>query len=521
AFLDDLNDLAEEREQQLPERRAAANLFRWDDNLTVTRAPGRLDVMGGIADYSGSLVLEMPVKEACHVALQRHPPAGRQPEWRHTAERHERSGGAVSVPTLSVVSFGADATNRAPAFDMDLSDFLEPLTGEPITYSQAREYFAADVSRSWAAYIAGTVLVLMKEKKAPIGEDGLSILVHSEVPEGKGVSSSAAIEVATMSAIAAAYSIPLTGTELASLCQTVENRVVGAPCGIMDQMTSACGDQGKLLALLCQPAEMKESVSIPSHIAFWGIDSGIRHSVGGSDYGSVRVGAFMGKRMISAAASGRAGSATEETVSAVRPCSPCLRKEGFHLVEMSPHEFERAHQDQLPETISGETFQRKIGDHQDAVTAVIPEQSYAVRLPTAHPVYENFRTELFSQVLMGPSCEKQLQLLGELMYQAHQSYSRIGLGSHGTDRLVALVEEASAAGEPLYGAKITGGGSGGTVCVLGKGDDAEAAEAIKRIVEKYRASTGHEPYVFSGSSPGACAFGSLVIRRANRLEASQ
>lgn len=55
---------------------------RWHDDLLITRAPGRLDVMGGIADYSGSLVLQMPIGEACHVALQRHP-LDKQKVWKH------------------------------------------------------------------------------------------------------------------------------------------------------------------------------------------------------------------------------------------------------------------------------------------------------------------------------------------------------------------------------------------------------------------------------------------------------
>lgn len=59
---------------------------RWDDELLVTRAPGRLDVMGGIADYSGSLVLQMPIGEACHVALQRHP-LDKQKVWKHVQVR--------------------------------------------------------------------------------------------------------------------------------------------------------------------------------------------------------------------------------------------------------------------------------------------------------------------------------------------------------------------------------------------------------------------------------------------------
>jgi hypothetical protein len=55
---------------------------RWEEDILVTRAPGRLDVMGGIADYSGALVLQMPIREACHVALQRQP-LGKQRLWNH------------------------------------------------------------------------------------------------------------------------------------------------------------------------------------------------------------------------------------------------------------------------------------------------------------------------------------------------------------------------------------------------------------------------------------------------------
>ena len=59
------------------------------DPVFVARAPGRLDVMGGIADYSGSLVLQLPLAEACHVAVQRHP-LQRQRVWRHMQVRHVR-----------------------------------------------------------------------------------------------------------------------------------------------------------------------------------------------------------------------------------------------------------------------------------------------------------------------------------------------------------------------------------------------------------------------------------------------
>jgi L-arabinokinase len=110
-----------------------------------------------------------------------------------------------------------------------------------------------------------------------------------------------------------------------------------------------------------------------------------------------------------------------------------------------------------------------------------------------------------------------LELLGELMLQAHASYSTCGLGSDGTNRLVNIVRQhmmaARRAGVPpvLYGAKITGGGSGGTVCVLGLSGPAGQA-AVDAVVAQYREETGYQPFVFSGSSMGAVAFGHLRLK---------
>ena len=95
------------------------------------------------------------------------------------------------------------------------------------------------------------------------------------------------------------------------------------------------------------------------------------------------------------------------------------------------------------------------------------------------------------------------------MAQSHGSYAACGLGSSGTDRLVELAGEA---GRPtgLYGAKITGGGSGGTVAVLAR-RGASAEEAVARIAEQYAAETGRAIKLFSGSSPGAASFGVLRL----------
>ena len=71
----------------------APNPKPWaQDEVHVARAPGRLDVMGGIADYSGSLVLQLPLARATHAAVQRHPLRS-QPLWRHMCARHVRAAG--------------------------------------------------------------------------------------------------------------------------------------------------------------------------------------------------------------------------------------------------------------------------------------------------------------------------------------------------------------------------------------------------------------------------------------------
>src|SRR6185503_5127045 len=244
-----------------------SGLFEPNTDLIVTRAPGRLDVMGGIADYSGSHVLEYPIAEATFAAVQLN------------AER-----------TLNIVSLLADEPSRS--FTMSLNVF-----DGPMEYGAAQEFFQRDGANRWAAYVAGVFLVLMRELRLSF-DSGSNILISSRVPPGKGVSSSAALEVAVMEAVTKAFDVSIEARDKALLSQTVENLVVGAPCGVMDQMTAVFGESNQLLLLVCQPAEIKNMIALPPQLKLWGIDSGIRHSVGGSDHGSVRAGAFMGSRII-------------------------------------------------------------------------------------------------------------------------------------------------------------------------------------------------------------------------------
>lgn len=460
---------------RLEEHQAPAlRTFFARDEITIARAPGRLDVMGGIADYSGSLVLELPTSEATIVALQKE--------------------NARRLSIVSLLDHG-----RLLSFEMPLADFEH--NGEPVTYDDARKYFKRDDARQWAAYVAGVFLVLMRQLGVRF-DHGARVLISSRVPEGKGVSSSAALEVATMSAVAAAYKIAIDAREIALLCQQVENMVVGAPCGVMDQMTSSCGEADQLLALICQPAELRGTIQLPKELAVWGLDSGTSHSIGGGDYGSVRAGTFMGYRIIAELA----GLDVQQLGDRVVIQDP---RWGGYLANLSPAEFEEAFAAQLPLSLSGAEFVSRYGGTVDPVTSVVPKRTYLVRAPTAHAVYESFRVQQFAELLARQQARPEEKVaLGKLMYESHASYSACGLGSSGTDLLVDLVKAAGVE-QGLFGAKITGGGSGGTVAVLG---DRNAGAVLQEVASSYATLTGHQPHIFSGSSPGSAAFKHLVVQ---------
>jgi L-arabinokinase len=447
----------------------------------VARAPGRLDVMGGIADYSGSLVLQWPIAEATRVAVR---------PWRRRR---------FSITSLS------GAAGRTCDVPLDVvADAARP-------YEHSAAWFAADPARHWAAYVAGVFHVLAREHGARFAT-GAAILIESDVPEGKGVSSSAAIEAATMEAALAAWHIPIDPALRAVRCQQVENLIVGAPCGVMDQMASICGEAESLMALLCQPAEFQGTIRLPDDLRVWGIDSGIRHAITGADYGAVRVGAFMGYRILADLAGLRVASGRRE--GHVQVDDP---RWGGYLANVGTEAFRRF-APAIPESLTGAAFLARYHGTTDLVTRVDPSRTYAIRTPAAHPVHEHERVVEWARHLQsGPSTRRSGSLragtewdagrLGSLMYESHASYSACGLGSDGTDALVALARERGPACG-IYGAKITGGGSGGTVAVLGRSG---AGETVRAIARHYAEESGRAAYVFEGSSPGAARVGAFRL----------
>lgn len=439
-----------------------AAFFDGHGPLAGARAPGRLDVMGGIADYSGSVVLEGTLAEATTAAVQ-----------------------ARSDGLLKLRSVGAEREGLQEEVVVPLSALFSQ--GRPVSFEEARAVLREPPKARWVGYVAGCLHALAASGwlvDRPV--TGLNILLDSAVPLGAGVSSSAALEVAAMSALCAHFGLEMEGLEMARLCQIVENRIVGAPCGIMDQVTSALGQENALLVLKCQPHDLLGHQAIPPGWRFVGLDSQVKHSVGGRRYTRARVAAFMGLKILQADSG---------------------QDWGGYLCNVSP-EVWRLWRDRLPETQTGAEFLARHGSLPDTVTTVEAQETYRVRACAEHPILENDRVRQFLALMQLAGREPDEPLLteaGGLMLESHASYSeRVDLGAEETDLLVNLAMERGPA-RGLFGAKITGGGSGGTVAILCAGPEADAALAEVRA--EYARRTGITPRLLEGSSPGAAAFG--------------
>jgi galactokinase len=240
---------------------------------------------------------------------------------------------------------------------------------------------------------------------------------------------------------------------------------------------------------LCRPGSIVGEVEIPAGTGFVGINSMVRHSVAGSAYGNVRIGAFMGKRIINDIR--------------VRTGRSPLN----YLTELSVEELKSEYFQQIPETILGSDFLAQSKTHDDPVTTIQPDATYRVAGPTRHPVEENERVLRFIEALKaaGGGDERACVTAGEAMYGAHESYRtncRLSVGE--VDFLVEAVRKRGAKAG-LYGAKITGGGTGGTVAVFGRIEALK--EHIPQIAVEYSRRVGAMPDIFEGTSPGAIESG--------------
>jgi L-arabinokinase len=472
-------------------RRIATELGKfgaWDrgggpGTVRVSRAPGRLDVMGGIADYTGALVCEGTIDRGAAVALAPRPDRQVQVFSFELLDRHEPF--TLRVPLDALANPDPAALRR---------EFDEP-------------------GRKWAGYVAGCLFALHEAGLVDLRDPrqmGLDLALHSTVPLGAGVSSSAAIEVATMMNLRDHFGLAdqMDGLRVAALCQRVENAVVGAPCGVMDQVACTLGREGALLKMLCQPHDVRGFIELPPGVRVVGIDTGVRHSVGGGQYGRTRCAAFMGHRIIltKMADMGRRAGMTMTG-------DPM----GGYLANLELEDYKRLFRQFVPLTMTGRDFTKRYGRTIDGATTVEDDVEYAVQPATDHHVHEAQRVRNFVGFLERaaqidePTPERTLLLdkAGHLMYASHVSYTRDArLGAPEADWIVDAVRSRERAG--LYGAKITGGGLGGTIAVLLDASDS-ATGAIEEIVDGYSRQFERRADVFWQSGPGAFEVGTEMI----------
>jgi L-arabinokinase len=460
-------------ETQVLRMREPGAFFAARGPVHIARAPGRLDLMGGNDDYTGGLVFEATIREATWAAAQ------------------VQNDGRVRLSNPQMAPLGWQ-----DVVELD----LEALDDE----DGVRRFANRSEKVRWTAYALGVLHYLRRTYPDRV-KTGLTVHIESEVPLNKGVSSSAAIEVAVMKAAASAYGIPLEGVALAEACQWAENVVAQSACGIMDQITSVLGDEDCILPLVCQPCIPEPLIRLPEDLACWAVDSGVSHEVSGIEYEAARAAAFMGYKLIC----DWENLPVELDESGQIPRYVDSRWNGY-LANVLPSLFRSKFETQLPESMTGTEYLLVCERHVDPFTACRPEHPYRVRANTRYAVEENARVQTFSELARGAGhtrSERAYILMGEQMYQSHFGYTECGLGSKATDLLVDLAREEGPA-NGIYGAKITGGGAGGTVAILGR-RDAEAS--FRRIVERYGEKRGFTPYVFEGSSMGADRFGVRIL----------
>jgi len=452
--------------------RGNGKFFTQDRPIFIGRCPGRLDLMGGNVDYTGGLVFEATIREATWSAVQL---------------REDRR----------VVFWNPQMAERGWQERVEFQ--IDCMTDE----ATVRRMVNANPEVRWTAYTLGNFFVLAQRYPQAV-KTGANVYLQSEVPLNKGVSSSAAVEVAVMKPAARAYGVDLNGIELAEACQWVENVIAESACGIMDQAAATLGDEDYVLPLLCQPCQPFPLVRLPEGLHCWAVDSGVSHAVTGVEYEAARAAAFIGYKLI---CDWERLPVTRDSASRI-PRFTDPRWRGY-LSEVSPSEFRSKYELRLPERMAGNEFLREGQFHPDPFTTVRPEMQYRVRNCTRYAIEENQRIRLFVELARGAvahASEAAYELMGDLMYQSHYSYTECGLGNEATDLLVELVREQGV-GAGLYGAKVTGGGAGGTVAILGQRN---AQQAFEKVVRAYADLRHIEPYVIDGSSKGADRFGVIV-----------
>ena len=283
------------------------------------------------------------------------------------------------------------------------------------------EYSLTQLSlkHSWADYPVSVILALRAFGYTL--DTGCDFCFSGDLPEGAGLSSSAAIETAVCTAIKDMYSLPLTPQETALICQFAENRFIGVNCGIMDQFASAVCRKGS--ALLLNSATLEYSFAPIGDAVIVIVNSGVKHSLAASAYNDRR-----------------------------RECETACSALGVHkLCSLTPAEFE----------------ERK---HLITDSVILKRAK--------HVIYENRRVlDAVEALSQGDTVS-----LGRLMNESHASLrDDYEVSCAELDILSGTARSVNG----VYGARMTGGGFGGcTVNLMKQGAENDFTEAVRAVFTK-------------------------------------
>lgn len=312
----------------------------------------------------------------------------------------------------------------------------EMLLLKSAAFAQEYEFCIASLPQkqlgAWCDYVLGVAAILQKRGHTL---SGMELKITSDVPASAGLSSSAAIEVASALALLRAEENRLPGPELAKLCREAENNFVGAKVGIMDQFVSCMGKADHALLLDCRSLEYR-LVPVPADVRLVVCNTMVKHELATSEYNRRR-------------------AECEEGVKLLSQWYPNIKA----LRDVSVSQLE-AHTKEIP--------------------AIIYKRC-------AHIISENQRTQAGADALAAGNLEQ----FGKLMRQSHQSLRDLYEVSC---RELDLMVEAAEDLEGYWGGRMTGGGFGG--CTVNLVEAKHAARFSQKISERYRSKTGIQPEVY-------------------------
>lgn len=462
-----------------PATDASSDLSAWvvrnlpgaDDRFLAT-APGRLDVLGGLADYSGGLVLGFPLSRSACAGVQR------------------RLDGMIRVVRRSADSSAA-ATIEIPLADLLGAEgkFLEP-SAVRTKLSTRDLLFCCCI---------GTIVESMRAGLASEVPAGISIAVATDLEEIRGGGMMAAVSGALLTALVAMVGGREHGNGVAaSVVQSVENQWLDSPSGPADALCSLQAEPDSLAQLRCDNKTMIGALRIPPGVRLVAIDTGISQSDHSEKYAQVRTATFMGRTLIDRI---------------VRHDGLLADQWDGHLSRISVNDFVERIRDRLPTRLSGRVYLDNFGEFNDPLAPIDPDRVYKVRSRTEHHIYEHSRSRQFVEALsrgMRRADRTIFEEAGEVMNASHWSYGqRCGLGSVAANALVTSLRKAPAA-SGVFGARIAGRGCGGMVAVL-TDDSCAATRTLEDSIESYQRDYNVPVRILQGSLPGALVSGAVRV----------